>query len=107
MGSYDSINVRKTTLFTDGTLIVSGNNVQSPWLNVGGKQTVNITKKHTTGTYTMTLEWSRDGVTADFTTTLALTDNVATAVTVSAPFLRITIAATVANFTVHRTVVYG
>jgi len=107
MGSYEAIQTKKNTMFTDATNVVAGNSVVSPWMNVGGKQTVNITKKHTTGTYTCTLDWGRDGSTADFSVVQALTDNVASAVVVVAPYLRVTIAASVSNFTNHRTSVYG
>jgi hypothetical protein len=108
MPSYESIQTRKSTLFTDGSNVPTATPVVSPWINVGGKQTINVTKKHTTGTYAATLEWSRDGSTVDFTTpALSLTDHVATVVTVVSPFVRLTITASVSNFTAHRTVVYG
>lgn len=93
---------RPTILYQNATLIVSGNNVTSGFLRVP-RRDVTVVKTHTTGTYTITLDWANDGVNTVFTEQPTMVNNVPQNFVCRAPFLKVTIAATVANFTVHQT----
>lgn len=104
MAGYTKELSRQNVLYSDNTLVTSGASVNSGFRRLA-KSTFTITKKHTTGTYTLTLDWSMDGTNTAFTTTPTLTDNTPLAVTAIAPYVKITIAATVSNFTVHQTTV--
>lgn len=104
MSGYTKELSRPTTMYQNATLIVSGNSVNSGFLR-WPLQKMLITKTHTTGTYAMTLDWSMDGTNVAFTTTPALSNNTPVSQDVLAPYVKITIAATVANFTVHQTTV--
>lgn len=102
MTGYAKELARPVTMYANATLIASGASVNSGFLRWPLQKMV-ITKAHTTGTYTMTLAWSNDGTNTVFTTTPTLTDNTPTEQDVLAPYVKITIAATVAAFTVHQT----
>jgi len=104
MAGYTKELNRATVLYQNASLVATGVPVVSAFLRLPAK-TFTVTKKHTTGTYAMTLDWSMDGTNVVFTTTPSLTDNTPLAVTALAPYVRITITATVANFTVHQTTV--
>jgi hypothetical protein len=104
MAGYTKELNRARVLYEDHSLVATGTPVVSAWFRLPAKS-FTITKKHTTGTYAMTLDWSMDGTNVAFTTTPSLSDNTPLAVTAAAPYVRITITATVANFTVHQTTV--
>ena len=104
MPGYAVINNRPRVLFEDHSLVATGTPVVGSYLKLN-KTSFVVTKKHTTGTYTMTLDWSMDGTTGVFTTTPTLTDNTPLTVSALAPYVRVTITATVSNFTVHQTTV--
>lgn len=104
MAGYTKELARATVLYQNATLVASGASVNSGFLRLPAK-TFTVTKTHTTGTYAMTLDWSMDGTNIAFTTTPSLTNNTPLAVTALAPYVRITIAATVSSFTVHQTTV--
>lgn len=104
MSGYTRELSRPVTLYQNATLIASGNSVNSGFIRPT-RRDITITKNHTTGTYAMTLEWSMDGTNVAFTTTPSLTNNTPSVVTCLAPYVKITIAATVAQFTVHQTTV--
>jgi len=104
MAVYAKELTRATTLYQSSALVAVGTPVVSQWFRLP-RRDMTITKKHTTGTYAMTLDWSMDGVTVNFTTTPTLVDNTPLLVTAASPYVRITITATVSNFTVHQTTV--
>jgi hypothetical protein len=104
MAGYDVVNTRPRVLFEDHSLVATGTPVVSGFLRMTARTFV-VTKKHTTGTYAMTLDWSMDGTNVVFTTTPSLSDNTPLTVNALAPYVRITITATVSNFTVHQTTV--
>ena len=104
MPGYQVINTRPRVAFEDHSLVAVGTPVVSNFLKLN-KTSFVVTKKHTTGTYAMTLDWSMDGSTVVFTTTPTLTDNTPLTVSALAPWVRVTITATVSNFTVHQTTV--
>jgi len=102
MATYAKELARPITLYSNATLVTSGSSVNSGYIKLP-KMTVIVSKKHTTGTYTMTIDWSNDGTTSLYQTTPTLTDNTPLSITALAPYAKFTIAATVATFTVHQT----
>lgn len=104
MAGYTKELSRATVLYQNATLVATGTPVVSAWFRLPAK-TFTVTKTHTTGTYAMTLDWSMDGTNVAFTTTPSLTNNTPLEVVSLAPYVRITITATVSNFTVHQTTV--
>jgi hypothetical protein len=104
MAVYAKELTRPVTLYSNATLVASGASVNSGFIRLP-RRDVTITKTHTTGTYTMTLDWSMDGTNVAFTETQALTNNVPVNRVALTPWLKVTIAATVASFTVHQTTV--
>lgn len=69
------------------------------------KDAIVIVKKHTTGTYAFTIDWSLDGTTSAITEVVSLTDNTPVTKTCSAPYAKFTITGSVSQFTVHQTIV--
>jgi hypothetical protein len=104
MAVYAKELVRPVTLYSNSTLVASGSSVNSGFIRLP-RRDVTVTKTHTTGTYTMTVDWSMDGTNVAFTTTPSLSNNTPSTLTALAPYARFTIAATVAAFTVHQTTV--
>jgi hypothetical protein len=104
MAGYTKELSRPTVVYQDATLVASGASVNSGFRRWPTKKLL-ITKTHTTGTYAMTLDWSMDGTNTHFTTTPSLSNNTPVSQDVLAPWVKITIAATVASFTVHQTTV--
>lgn len=104
MPGYDVVNNRPRVLFEDHSLVATGTPVVSAYFKLN-KTSFIVTKKHTTGTYAMTLDWSMDGTNSVFQTTPSLTDNTPLTVSALAPYVKITITASVSNFTVHQTTV--
>lgn len=104
MAGYTKELSRAAVLYQNSTLVASGNSVNSGFIRLP-RRDMTITKKHTTGTYTMTLDWSMDGTNVAFTTTPVLVDNTPLTVVALAPYVRVSIAATVLSFTVHQTTV--
>ena len=95
---------RAVVLFQNANLVAVGTPAVSAYLKAPQRQ-ITITKKHTFGTYTMTLDWSMDGVNSVFTTTPVLVESTPLVVSVLTPWVRFTITATIANFTAHQTTV--
>lgn len=104
MPGYDVINTRLRVLFEDHSLVATGTPVVGSYTKLN-KTSFVVTKKHTTGTYAMTLDWSMDGTTGVFQTTPSLSDNTPLTVNALAPYVRVTITASGSNFTVHQTTV--
>lgn len=104
MPSWSMVRDRPRVLYEDHSLVATGSPVNSGYLKLN-KTSFIVTKKHTTGTYAMTLDWSMDGSASAFQTTPSLTDNTPLTVSALAPYVKITITATAANFTVHQTTV--
>lgn len=104
MAVYAKELLRPTTLYSNASLVATGTPVVSGFIRLP-RRDMTITKAHTTGTYAMTLAWSMDGTNVAFTTTPTLSDNTPLLVTALAPYVRITITATVSSFTVHQTTV--
>lgn len=103
MPVYASVLGKPRVLYTDSTLIVSGNSVNSGFLKMTAK-TIQLVKTHTTGTYNINIDWSMDGSTVAFTETNILTaNNTPVTKNVLAPYAKFTISASAANFTVHTT----
>jgi hypothetical protein len=102
MSTYAKELARPITVYANSSLVAVGTPVNSGFLRLP-KSAVIVTKKHTTGTYAMTIDWSNDGTNTTFTTTPALTDNTPLSITVLAPFAKFTITASTSNFTVHQT----
>jgi len=100
---YDKELARATVLYENHTLL-SAASEDSGFLRLPAK-TFTVTKTHTTGTYAMTLTWSMDGTNTAFTTTPSLTNNTPSTITALAPYCKITVTASVAQFTVHQTTV--
>jgi hypothetical protein len=95
---------RAKVLYEDHTLIAASASVNSGFMRLPARS-VTITKKHTTGTYALTMEWSMDGTNTAFTVVPTMVDNVQQTFTALAPYLKVTIACTVTQFTVHQTTV--
>lgn len=104
MAGYVRELARATVLYEDHSLVPTATPVVTGFMRLPAK-TFTVTKTHTTGTYAMTLAWSMDGTNVAFTTTPSLTNNTPLAVTALAPYVRITITASAADFTVHQTTV--
>ena len=96
-------------LWTDGSLIAAGGSVASGWVSVATYDVLRIGRTTTGGTYAFEVDWSRDGITVDFTETVAVANNT----TVEKPTagiharLRVRNTDAVTAFTAHRTTVYG
>ena len=94
-------------IYEDGTLVPTATPSVSGWERVDQFESLRIIKTHTTGTYALTIEWSDDGVTADVTETVTVVNNDAVDQPVASTYARFTVTATVANFTAHKTSIYG
>jgi hypothetical protein len=94
-------------VWEDGTLVTTATPVVSPWKNVEGYDTLRVVKSHVTGTYALDVDWSNDGLTVDVNESIAAVNNDAVDQPVANKFARFRITATVANFTAHRTDIYG
>jgi hypothetical protein len=94
-------------IYENAVLVPTATPAVSGWENVEQFDSLRIVKTHTTGTYALTIEWSDDGVTADVVETVTVINNDAVDQPVASRFARFTITATVANFTVHKTSIYG
>jgi hypothetical protein len=94
-------------IYEDGSLVATTTPSVSGWELVEQFESLRIVKTHTTGTYALTIEWSDDGVTPDVTETVTVVNNDAVDQPVASRFARFTVTATVANFTAHRTTIYG
>lgn len=95
---------RPRVLFEDHSNVAVGTPVVGTFQKLN-KTSFILTKTHTTGTYTATFDWSLDGTTVVFTTTSSPVNNTPTTISAEAPWVRVTITATVSNFTQHETVV--
>lgn len=104
MAVYAKELTRPVTLFQNASNVAVGTPVVSSFIRLP-RRDVTITKTSTTGTYTMTLDWSMDGTNVAFTTTPSLSNNTPLAATALTPYVRITITATGSNFTAHQTTV--
>lgn len=106
MAVYAKELARANTIYSSAALVAVGTPVVSSFIKLP-RRDVTITKVHTTGTYAITLAWSMDGTNVAFTTTPTMVDNVPQTLNALAPWLRVTITATGAGFTVHQTTVMG
>lgn len=104
MPSWATIRDRPRQLFEDHSLVPTSTPVVGTYSKLN-KTTFTLTKTHTTGTYTATFDWSIDGSTSIFQTTSSPANNTPTTITALAPYVRVTITATVSNFTAHQTLV--
>lgn len=104
MAVYAKELTRPVVLYQNATLIAAAASVNSGFLKLT-RRDVTVTKTHTTGTYTMTVDWSMDGTNTAFTTTPSLSNNTPSTLTALAPWAKFTIACTVTTFTVHQTTV--
>ena len=94
--------------WTDGTLVAASGSVASGWLDVVGANVLRIGRTHAGGAYAFEIDWSRDGVTVDFTEAVTVANNTTVEKPVAMPFARLRVRNTdaVAAFTAHRTTVY-
>lgn len=103
MGSYERELARTTVLYQNSTLLNAASE-DSGFIRLPSK-TFTLTKNHTTGTYAVVFTWSLDGTNVVFTTTPTMVNNVPQTFTALTPYVKITITASAAQFTVHQTVV--
>lgn len=96
-------------LWTDSTLVAALGNKLSDWINVAGQETLRISRNVAGGAYAFEIEWSRDGVTIDFTEVVVTTEDDSVEQPVAAEFARFKVRNTdvALAFTAHRTNVYG
>ena len=104
MPSWAMLRDRPRVLFEDHSNVTTGSPVVGSYTKLN-KTSFTLTKTHTTGTYTATFDWSIDGSTSIFQTTSSPANNTPTTITTLAPYVRVTISASVSNFTQHETVV--
>ena|SRR5215831_1827644 len=104
MPSWAIVRDRPRQLFEDHSNVTTSTPVVGSY-NKLNKTSFTLTKTHTTGTYTATFDWSIDGSTSIFQTTSSPSNNTPTPITVLAPYVRVTISASSANFTSHQTLV--
>jgi hypothetical protein len=95
---------RPRVLFEDHSNVTTSTPVVGTYQKLN-KVSFILTKTHTTGTYTATFDWSLDGSTSIFQTTSSPANNTPTTISAEAPWVRVTISASVSNFTAHETVV--
>lgn len=95
------------TIWSDGTLVAASGNVQSGWISVRGAERLKISRNHAGGVYAFEIDWSRDGATADFTESVATTEDDQVEQPVAMEWARFRVRNTdaVNAFTAHRTTV--
>lgn len=103
MAVYEKEKDRVHVLFENHTLL-NATSADSGYVKLG-RNTIVILKKHTTGTYAFTIDWSLDGTTSLIQETVTLVDFIATTKTAVAPYAKFTVTASVSAFTVHQTIV--
>lgn len=96
-------------LWTDGTLVGGGGSVSSPWLDLTLLDSLRLMRTHAGGTYSLEVDWGRDGATVDVTQALTLANNESAELVVAARFARFRVNNTdgLNAFTAHRTNVFG
>jgi hypothetical protein len=104
MAVYAKELTRAAVIYSNATLIVAGNSVNSGFIRLP-RRDVTVTKTHTTGTYGISIDWSMDGTNVAFTTTPTMVNNVPQTLTALAPYAKFTISCTGTTFTVHQTTI--
>lgn len=104
MAVYAKELAKSRVAYEDHSLVATGTPVVSSYIRLLTKS-VTVTKKHTTGTYALTIDWSMDGANSAFQTAPSMVDNTPQTLQALAPYARFTITATVSSFTVHQTTV--
>lgn len=104
MPSWATVRDRPRQLFEDHSNVTTSTPVVGTYQKLN-KTSFILTKTHTTGTYTATFDWSIDGTTGIFQTTSSPANNTPTTINALAPYVRVTVSATAANFTAHQTLV--
>lgn len=96
-------------LWSTTTNIAAASNAVSGWVDVSDDPVLAIGRKSTGGTYVFEVDWSRDGVTSDFTETVTVADGTTVTKHAGAPFARFRVRNTdgVNAFTAHVTAVTG
>lgn len=96
-------------LWTDATLVGISGAVASPWVNVRGQEDLRISRNQAGGTYQFEIDWSRDGVTVDFTEVVNTVEDDQVSQPVGAEWARFRVrnTNTTVAFTAHRTNVYA
>lgn len=103
MPGYTKLFATPRVLFANSTLL-NATSADSGYVKLG-KDTIVLMKTSTTGTYTFTIDWSLDGTNSAIQETVALTNATPVTKTAVAPYAKFTVTNTVAQFTVHQTIV--
>lgn len=95
------------TLWTASGLLAANGSTVSDWIDVAQLENLLIIRKSTGGTYALEIDWSRGGVSVDFTEVVATTPSVPLVKPVASQFARLRVRNTdaVTAFSAHLTVV--
>jgi len=100
-------------LFTTDVLLTHGESIVSDWFDFRTLQVDSLRISHTRSGdgYSLEIDWSRDGITADLTEVLQAggANNTSTSKMVATRYgrIRVTNTSTTIDFTAHRTIVVG